>query len=172
MKGFILGRGSRYVTEDLAGSLATARDYESIYRLVKRVVEERLGIRRAGLMLIIADAPTGVLAYHEVGSNAIVLNRRHLEPWLAGKPREDANSYIFVLLLHEYLHSLGILDEGEVRRLVKTLTNAYFGPEHMATRIARGEHLISAAPESRLAGGPGRSVIVKDFDTENTTYIG
>jgi hypothetical protein len=172
MKGFILGSQSRYVTEDLAGSLAAARDYEAIFRLVKRVVEERLGIRRAGLMLIIADAPTGVLAYHEVGSNAIVLNRRHLEPWLAGKSREDANSYIFVLLLHEYLHSLGILDEGEVRRLVKTLVNSYLGPEHMATKIARGGHLLSAMPETPLAGGPGRAIIVKDFDTENTTYIG
>jgi beta-phosphoglucomutase-like phosphatase (HAD superfamily) len=55
------------------------------------VVEERLGIRRVGLMLIIADAPTGVLAYHEVGSNAIVVNRRHLEPWLRSRSQEEAN---------------------------------------------------------------------------------
>ncbi len=157
----------------LAEALSAARDYESIFRLVKRVVEERLGIRRVGLMLIIADAPAGVLAYHEVGSNAIVVNRLHLEPWLRSRSREEANSYIFVLLLHEYLHSLGILDEGEVRRLVRVLSIEYLGAEHPATKIAEGNYLRGIeAPQSFSTGSPSRPIIVKDFDTDNTTYIG
>jgi hypothetical protein len=161
------------VAGKLAEALSAARDYESIFRLVKRVVEERLGIRRVGLMLIIADAPTGVLAYHEVGSNAIVVNRRHLEPWLRSRSQEEANSYIFILLLHEYLHSLGILDEGEVRRLVRALSIEYLGAEHAATKIAEGDDLRGIeARQAFFTGRPSRPIIVKDFDTDNTTYIG
>ncbi|MEM2067794.1 MAG: hypothetical protein QXJ88_04430, partial [Nitrososphaerota archaeon] len=77
----------------IVDEVESAQDYNSILRIVKRVVEEKLGIRRAGLMLIIADAPPGILAYHEVGSNAIVLNRRHLEQWMVGKTRAESNSY-------------------------------------------------------------------------------
>ncbi|GBC70244.1 hypothetical protein HRbin02_00008 [Candidatus Calditenuaceae archaeon HR02] len=150
-----------------------AQDFDSILRLVKRVVEEKLGMRRAGLMLIIADAPPGILAYHEVGSNAIVVNRRHLEGWVIGKSKTEKNSYIFVVLLHEYLHSLGILDEVEVRRLVRTLVQEYFGPDHIATRLAGGEAAIGGEFIAGVyLGRPREPVLVKDFDTENLSYIG
>ncbi|MEM0482988.1 MAG: hypothetical protein QXM16_08940 [Nitrososphaerota archaeon] len=157
----------------IVDEVENAQDFDSILRVVKRVVEERLGMRRAGLMLIIADAPPGILAYHEVGSNAIFVNRRHLEGWMAGKSRTETNSYVFVVLLHEYLHSLGILDEVEVRRLVRALTQEYFGPDHIATRVASGEPAIGREfIQGVYLGRPREPVLVKDFDTENLSYIG
>ncbi|MDW8072721.1 MAG: hypothetical protein RMJ28_00540 [Nitrososphaerota archaeon] len=157
----------------LVDDVENAKDFDSIFRIVKRVVEEKLGIRRAGLMLIIADAPPGILAYHEVGSNAIVLNRRHLEPWIAVRTKTEVNSYVFVILLHEYLHSLGLLDETEVRRLVKSLVEEYFGPHHVATKIASGDLEIGRELIHGVHLGKPRSpTLVKDFDKENMSYIG
>jgi hypothetical protein len=157
----------------IVDEVENAQDFDSILRLVKRVVEEKLGMRRAGLMLVIADAPPGVLAFHEVGSNAIVVNRRHLEGWMFGKSRAEKNSYIFVVLLHEYLHSLGILDEVEVRRLVRALVQEYFGPGHIATRLASGEPEMGREfIQGVYLGRPREPVLVRDFDTENLSYIG
>lgn len=159
--------------DKIVEEVENAEDFDSILRIVKRVVEEKLGMRRAGLMLVIADAPPGILAYHEVGSNAIVLNRRHLEVWMAGKSKTEKNSYIFVVLLHEYLHSLGILDEVEVRRLVRALVQEYFGLGHIATRLASDEPAIGREfIKGVYLGRPREPVLVKDFDTENLSYIG
>lgn len=158
---------------DIIREVENAQDFDTIFRVVKRVVEERLGLRRAGLMLIIADAPLGILAYHEVGSNAIVLNRRHLEQWVASRPRSEVNAYVFVTLLHEYLHSLGVLDELEVRRLVKVLVQEYFGSEHITAKLAGGDYRISEDLDRGVyLGRPREPVIIKDFDTENMSYIG
>ncbi len=157
----------------IVDEVENAQDFDSILRVVKRVVGEKLGMRRAGLMLIIADAPPGILAYHEVGSNSIVVNRRHLEVWMSGKSRTEKNSYIFVVLLHEYLHSLGILDEIEVRRLVRALVQEYFGQDHIATRLASGEPIIGREfIQGVYLGRPREPVLVRDFDTENLSYIG
>ncbi|MEM2951650.1 MAG: hypothetical protein QXZ00_02265 [Nitrososphaerota archaeon] len=157
----------------IVDEVESAQDYNSILRIVKRVVEEKLGIRRAGLMLIIADAPPGILAYHEVGSNAIVLNRRHLEQWMVGKTRAESNSYVFVVLLHEYLHSLGVLDELEVRRLVRALVQEYFTPDHIASKLASGELSTGRELVQNIYLGRARDpILVKDFDTEHLSYIG
>ncbi len=161
--------GLTKVVEEVEG----APDFESIFRIVKRIVEEKIGIRRAGLMLVIADAPPGILAFHEVGSNSIVLNRRHLEQWIHGRSRAELNSYIFVILLHEYLHSLGILDEREVRRLVRTIVGEYFDSTHIAVRIASDDPLLGREMIHGLNLGRAREpFIVKKFDTDNLSYIG
>jgi hypothetical protein len=38
--------------------LEKAGSFKDVFRLVKRVVEAKLGLRRAGLMLVLADAPS------------------------------------------------------------------------------------------------------------------
>lgn len=170
---FILAVKKNIELTSVKDEVENAPDFESIFKVVKRIVEERLGLRRAGLMLIIADAPTGVLAFHEVGSNAIVLNRRHLEQWVHGRVRAELNSYIFVILLHEYLHSLGILDEREVRSLVKTLVGEHFDVNHIASKIAMDDPLLGREMIHGInPSKPREPLIVKDFDTDNLSYIG
>jgi len=44
--------------------------------------------------------------------------------------------YVFHVLLHEYIHSLGCLDEDEVRMRVIQITKQALGEEHPATRLA------------------------------------
>ncbi len=88
-------------------------------------------------MLILDDLPLNVGAYHVVGSNAIIVNRRVLEVVKQrSKNREEVNSYLFVVLMHEYLHSLGLTDEAEVRSLVRRITVEMLGEEHPAVAMA------------------------------------
>jgi hypothetical protein len=41
-----------------------------------------------------------------------------------------------MILLHEYLHSLGYTDDSQVRRLGKKISDGFFGPGHAAAEMA------------------------------------
>ena len=62
--------------------------------------------------------PSSLGAYHMLGSNAIVVNT-YLLTILKNivKSTEEYNSYIFMVLAHEYFHTLGIVDENTVRQM-------------------------------------------------------
>ena len=68
-------------------------------------------------MLYLADLPKGVGALHQMGSNAIIVNRKALDHVVASRIKQEVNAFMYSMLLHEYLHSLGYMDEFEVRRL-------------------------------------------------------
>jgi len=165
----------------------SARDYTALFRVVKRVVEQRLGKSRAGMMLGLASlglSPSGFFGgYFVVGSNAIVLNRDVLN-YIKLKEPEWHNAYAFHVLLHEYLHTLGYFTEEEVRPLAHELSIAALGPEHKATRIAaamvpgeRGDMpaFFRELVFPKFGVPPARHSpieIVKGFDPDAASYIG
>lgn len=159
----------------LAEALEGAEGLEEIFKLVKRVVEERLGLRRAGLMLVLGEIPNYILAFHAVGSNTIVMNGPVLEAIAKLKrPKREVNSYVFTVLMHEYLHSLGYLDEREVRWLVRAVIRESLGTGHPAYSLAT-RPLLEVFPEVASLGPGGmreKFEIIRDFDRENATYIG
>jgi len=174
--GFYSAEGILWIdVTSLSEEVERAEGFEELFRLVKRVVEEKLGLRRAGLMLVLGEIPNHILAFHAVGSNMIVMNRQVLELLeKLNRPRKEVNSYIFTVLLHEYLHSLGYIDEREVRWLVKAVIRESLGREHPAYSLAT-QPLSAVFPEvaSLGPGGVGQDFkIVRDFDRENATYIG
>ncbi|MEM3596031.1 MAG: hypothetical protein QXL25_05525, partial [Candidatus Bathyarchaeia archaeon] len=84
--------------------LDQCKDFTDIFALVKRAVKETTGEARSGLMLVLADLPDHVSAFHEVGSNSIVLNNRILNSIIhSSRTFREVKSYIFTVLLHEYL---------------------------------------------------------------------
>ena len=121
-------------------SLDESKEFSDIFMLVKKAVKETLAEARVGLMLVLADLPGQIGAFHEVGSNAIVLNRRLLNAVVrTGRSMREINSYVFTVLLHEYLHSLGHLDERQVRELSHQITKGAFGEDHPTTEfVVRG----------------------------------
>ncbi|MBM4249872.1 MAG: hypothetical protein FJ149_10675 [Euryarchaeota archaeon] len=125
---------------DFAARLVKAKSLADIFEVVKAAVSRRLRLSRGGLMLGLADLgnqPGGFFgAFYPVGTNIIVMNRI---PMLRIKETDPAlfKPYVFHVLLHEYLHSLGHLDEGAVRQLSMEISESLFGKEHPATRIAR-----------------------------------
>jgi len=77
------------------------------------------------------DIEAYILAYHIVGSNIIVINKTVLD-FLINEvnDREKLNAYIFVVLMHEYLHSLGYYDERLVRNIEYEILKEAFGEDH------------------------------------------
>ena len=114
--------------------------FPELFEVVKRIVEDKLGSHRAGLMLGLTDlgmGPTGFVgAFFMIGSNAIVINRQPLNIVKIRTP-ELHKAYMFYLLLHEYLHASGIYDEGETRKNAYLLCAEVFGVDHPATKIAQ-----------------------------------
>jgi hypothetical protein len=74
-------------------------------------------------------------AFYPVGTNIIVMNSVPMKRIKETSP-ELYKPYVFHVLLHEYLHSLGYLDEQHVRRMALEISQDLFGEEHPATRIA------------------------------------
>jgi len=156
--------------ENLSEELERCRDYGDLFEIVKKAVKRKLGRERAGLMLYLGNLPIHIGAFHGVGSNGIVINRRLLNA-ISFSSSIEINSYIFTLLLHEYLHSLGYMDERQVRRLVYEICKETFGEDHPATKFAfslpRSKIIIKFPPDE----GDAELEIVKDFERSRVSYI-
>lgn len=150
-----------------------------IFAIVKQIVLDFMGRERAGLMLGLSELGgrpgAFVGAFYPVGSNLIVLNKTPLKVVQAFRP-ELYNAYCFNMLLHEYLHSIGILDEEENRYATVLISEKAFGKNHPTTIIAKD--LTRLFPEiiySSLVWRPTERFeieIVEDFDNESLSYIG
>ncbi|MFB3889159.1 MAG: hypothetical protein ACE14S_06680 [Candidatus Bathyarchaeia archaeon] len=118
-------------------------------------------------MLFLDDLPLQLGAYHPVGTNNIVLNRRLVEIVEATlSSKRTVNALVYNLLLHEYLHALGELSEAEVRHQVVAVASRCFGEEHIVTVLARKSPwiLLKDIP-LESARAPRRVMqIVRDFE--------
>ena len=160
---------------DMAARLKRCEGYTCIFSLVKEAVGNTLHESRSGLMLALQKLPEGIGALYPVGTNFIVLNKTLLAKVSAIRDDAALKSYIFYVLLHEYLHSLDHLDEGEVYRLSYEICKAVLGEGHESTLIAR--HGIGAVfPElsmmPAIAHDDEAFEIVPIFDTDDLGYIG
>lgn len=166
--------------ENLPVRLDECNSLPEIFELVKQSVKKFLNKQRAGLMLGLADLGTRqgyfVGAFHPRGSNILVMNRAPYETAVHTNEKKISNAYCFHLLLHEYLHALGYLDEEEVRDLVHEVCSLALGKDHPATIMAeRGiafyfpkvtyfSHEIPLPENLDIE-------LVKDFDQSSAGYI-
>jgi hypothetical protein len=149
-------------------------DFNQAFELVKLAVEDKFKMHRAGLSLILQGLPTKLGAYHILGSNLIIVNKRILNIIKIHKSLNEYNSYLFMVLTHEYLHSLGIIDEREVRNMTYSLLASLAGENHMATKMARHQPW-DLFPELSLFDDNSfeqKFEIIKNFDRTTQTYIG
>ncbi|MEM0117567.1 MAG: hypothetical protein QXV32_03900 [Conexivisphaerales archaeon] len=154
--------------------LDRAEDYDEIFEIVKQTVERTLSIHRAGLSLVLTDMPNLVGAYYPAFSNTIVVNRGLVEDVrrIAKDPREVA-SFVYSILLHEYLHSLGYLDDNEVRAISKKIAQDNFGEDHPSVRFAAGNWLEIYPELSRRDRTFSKFFRhVEKFDSSSTPYFG
>ncbi len=163
----------RTKAEKYSAQLDDAENFGDIFDVVKRSVEESVGIRRAGLMLYLTELPMYLGAFHEVGGNAIVMNRALLEQvQKSAASVRDANSFVYSILLHEYLHSLGYIDEAKARKAAHDISEETFGTEHPATRMAYNPMgYFPWIQLSRTADVGRTTTVVKDFDRTVQRYI-
>jgi hypothetical protein len=117
--------------------LDEASNYADVWEIVKNSVSFALKKRRSGMMLFLDDLPLQIGAYHSVGTNNIVLNRMLVQiVETSVKEKRVINGLIYVLLLHEYLHSLGEYSESGAKRLVIDVSRKCFSENHIVTSIA------------------------------------
>jgi hypothetical protein len=159
--------------------LDESRSLSDTWELVKKIVSETFGARRAGLSLGVADLgfyKNGYIgAFYLAGSNYIIMNKNPLDIIKRKKP-DLYNPYCFYILLHEYIHALGITNEKKTRKMVYEINRKAFGEKHIVTQLSRKTRDVlskSILPEYGWTPSSKKLVIeiISDFDRSNTTYI-
>jgi len=156
-------------------ALAKAQNFDGIFEMVKAATEEALGMHRAGLTLVLGDIPNNIGAYHQMGSNTIVMNRNLLRVvQKLSKSKIRVNSYVFMILLHEYLHSLGYESDQQVRDLSRQISRGFFGRGHLAGEMAVKplDAFFPELPKFVSFRDRGAYETVRRFDSSSTPYIG
>jgi hypothetical protein len=129
-----------FFPERYARRLETSREIREIFEVVKDAVMETEGWSRSGLVLGLADLGgdegAQVASLHPIGTNMIVLNDVPLTRVRDSFP-ELYKPYVFHILIHEYVHTIGIGEEVDTRKRVLDITLALFGEEHLATLLAQ-----------------------------------
>ncbi|HOO54939.1 MAG TPA: hypothetical protein PLM24_10435 [Methanothrix sp.] len=158
--------------------LEDAKTLADVFEVVKAAVLKSTGKSRGGVMLGLADLgnhPRGLFGgFFTVGSNVIVMNKIPLQRIRETRP-ELYKPYAFFVLLHEYIHTLGYLDEALVRSKVFEIARDSLGEDHPATRIAAdisGFLKDLVYPEAAWRPDDERIEIVKGFDRSSVPYIG
>ena len=109
------------------------------FELVKDAVRKNEGRSRAGLMLGLQElgaSQNGFIgSYYQVASNIIILNTTPIRRIIETNPKL-LEPYGFHILLHEYIHSLGYLDEKIAEEKTYEITKKYFGEKHIATALS------------------------------------
>ena len=150
--------------------LEKSSNYGDIFTLVKKAVNRSLGEHRVGLMLYLGNLPMNVGAFHPMGTNDIVLNKRLLKA--AARTELRWKAYVFSILLHEYLHSLGYADERQVRGLTYRISLENFGSEHPVVETAVTGPWVNMSPEDFEAIADDMDLErVKDFERIDSGYI-
>jgi len=110
------------------------------FELVKKAVRKSEGRSRAGLMLGLQELGSSlngfIGAYYPVSSNIIVVNNTPLRRIIETKP-QLLKPYGFHVLLHEYIHALGYLDEETTKHKTYEISKENFGEDHTITQLSR-----------------------------------
>jgi hypothetical protein len=160
--------------------LEEAKTLSDVFEIVKEGVRKVMHTGRAGLTLGLADlggdASTWVGAFYPVGSNTIVMNRTPLQ-WITKMNPPLFTAYAFHVLLHEYIHALGYIEEAHTRKLVYWISRELFGEEHVVTQMSRDistfiPNVAYSTEEAVQANLEGVALeMVPDFDRSSVTYI-
>jgi hypothetical protein len=151
-----------------------AEGFSGVWDLVKNTVNVSLGKHRLGMLLFLDDLPLHLGAYHQLGTNNIVLNRSLVNIVEAvTKSKKLVNAFVYSILTHEYLHALGHVSEAEVRSLVYDVSRECFGEDHIVTTLAEKTPwmLIKGIPLNDITVPKRAMELIKDLEKPNQGYI-
>jgi len=151
-----------------------AEGFSAVWKIVKDTVNISIGKHRLGMLLFLDDLPLNLGAYHQLGTNNIVLNRSLVNIVEAvTKSKKLVNAFVYSILTHEYLHALGHVSEAEVRSLVYDISKQCFGKDHILTTLAEQTPwiLIKGIPLNEITIPKRTMELIKDLEKPNQRYI-
>ena len=156
------------------------QEFIEIFEEVKQVLKKSEGRSRVGLMLGLQELGSSlnefIEAYYPVASNIIVMNKTPIRRIIKTKP-ELIKPYGFHIFLHEYIHSLGFLDEIITRQKTYEISKEHFGEKYIIIQLCTNVEKIFPNLVYLIYGWiPPKNIppieIIKGFDKSNTnTYI-
>jgi hypothetical protein len=163
--------------KDFIKRLEEATSIPDIFEVVKESVWKTIRKSRAGLelgLVELGNRPEGLLgAFYVSGSNIIIMNETPLKRIQETNP-DLLTPYIFSILLHEYLHSLGFFDEDYVKSITYQISCEIFGNNSIIAEISKD--MTKFFPNIIYPQGTPKVdmplKIVKDFDRSSISYIG
>jgi hypothetical protein len=125
-------------------------------------------------LVVLGNRPEGLLgAFYVSGSNLIIMNETPLKRIQETNPNL-LTPYIFSILLHEYLHSLGFFDEDYVKSITYQISCEIFGNNSIIAEISKD--MTKFFPNIIYPQGTPKVdmplKIVRDFDRSSISYIG
>jgi hypothetical protein len=151
-----------------------AEGFSGIWEIVRDTVKTCIGKHRLGMLLFLDDLPLHLGAYHQLGTNNIVLNRSLVNiVESVTKSKKLVNAFVYSILTHEYLHALGHVSEVEVRSLVYEISKQCFGEDHIVTVLAEKTpwSLLKGIPLNGLNVTKNPMELIKDLEKPNHSYI-
>jgi len=163
---------------DYEKGIKSARTIADIFEVVKEMIREYLGAEQAGLMVGITDLGTHshgfIGAFYSMDANMIIINKKPLARILQTNP-PIYNHYLFHIMLHEYIHSIGSFDEAQTRQLVYEMSQHYFGEKHIVTQLATNiAKFMPSLTYPNTGFQPPKDInidFVTGIDRKNTNYI-
>ncbi|MBI2085698.1 MAG: hypothetical protein HYT71_04255 [Candidatus Aenigmarchaeota archaeon] len=159
--------------------LKDAKTLAEIFELVKDGVYDTIGHKRPGLMLGLTEIQTDqkklIGGFHPLGSNFIIINKAPLRK-IMEKNKKLYQPYVFHMLLREYMHSFGIMDETVLKQSVKNISEKLFGKQHMVTALSTRfnkyfPNVIYSSPEDYVKQENSGIEMVDNFDSSSTYYL-
>jgi len=157
------------------------KEMPGIFERVKRDVRTVMGRHRAGLSLGVIEMGMfqgGFIGgMHFYPGTDIVMNKTPLKIILKEQPYEIVWAYTYHILLHEYVHSLGIINEQQCRAITLKISEAIFSNGDPALVFAKGGigayfkdlKILYAPPDLNRRGFSIEYVI--GFDRESLDYF-
>ena len=163
---------------DYEKELKKAKTFADLFDIVKEMVKERLGVEQAGLLVGVTDLGAHnngfIGAFYSLNANMIVINKRPLARIVQTNPALY-NYYLFHVMQHEYIHSIGSYDEAQTRQLVYEMSEHYFGANHLVAQLASNiEKFMPSLVYPTHGFQPPQDInieFVKGIDRKNTNYI-
>jgi len=152
-----------------------------IFNQVKKNVRKVYGRHRAGLNLGLIEMGMyrgGFIGgMHVHPGTDIVMNKTPLKIILREQPDEIVWAYTYHILLHEYIHSLGVLDEQQCRLITLRISEKIFKDVDHPTIILAKNGIGTYFPNLPLIYAPqdlrpdGKSIeYIYNFDHESYDY--
>jgi len=160
--------------ESYRSRIDEAEGFSGVWEIVKETVKVCLGKHRLGMLLFLDDLPLHLGAYHQLGTNNIVLNRSLVNiVETVTKSKKLINAFVYSILTHEYLHALGHVSEAEVRSLVYDVSRECFGEDHIVTTLAEKTpwSLLKGIPLYDISVPKQPMELIKDLEKPNQAYI-